>query len=75
MTNKGILVVERILSIIQEHFHWITMVQDVNSWVKKYTRCHTTKSPYNEPNSNQKTIIVNNPMDLLCIDFMKNEYK
>ena len=33
--------------------------------------CHTAKGPYNELNTKQGSIIVNNPMDLICIDFAK----
>ena len=37
----------------------------------KGKRFHTAKGQYHEPNIKLGFIIVNNPMDLLCIDFTK----
>ena len=45
---------------------WLKML---NIWVKKCERCCTGEGSYNEPNTKQGPIIVNNPMDLLCIGF------
>ena len=47
------------------------MLQDVTNWVKNYKRCQTAKGPYVDLDPAQGSIIANNPMDLLCIDFMK----
>ena len=37
----------------------------------KCQQCQNAKRPYVDPNPAQESIIANNPMDLLCIDFMK----
>ena len=47
------------------------MLQDVTNWVKNCKWCQTAKGPYVDPDPSQGSIIANNPMDLLCIDFMK----
>ena len=38
---------------------------------KNCKRCQTAKGRYVDPDPTQGSIVANNPMDLLCIDFMK----
>ena len=47
------------------------MLQDIVRWVKNCKQCQTAKGLYVDPDPAQGSIIANNPMDLLCIDFMK----
>ena len=47
------------------------MFQDVTNYVKNCPQCQTAKREYVDPKTKPGTIIVNNPMDLLCIDFTK----
>ena len=47
------------------------MLHDVTDWVKNCKQCQTAKSLYVDPDPAQGSIIANNPMDLLCTDFMK----
>ena len=47
------------------------MLQDITNWVKNCKQCQTAKGPFVDPDPLQGSIIANNPMDLLCIDFMK----
>ena len=47
------------------------MLQDVTNWVKNCKWCQTAKGLYVELDLAQGSIIANNPMDLLCIDFTK----
>ena len=47
------------------------MLHDVTSWVKNCKWFQTANGPYVDPDPAQGSIIANNPMDLLCIDFMK----
>ena len=63
--------VEWTVALIQERFYWGTMLYDVQSWVKYCQPCKTAKSPYTDPEPPQGSIMANNPMDLLLIDFMK----
>ena len=59
------------MALIQERFYWITMLYDVQSWVRNCQHCKTVKGPYTDPEPPQRSIVANNPMDLLLIDFMK----
>ena len=62
---------ERTLALCQERFYWNTMFQDVTNYVKTCPQCQTVKGNYTDPKTKLGSIIANNPMDLLCIDFTK----
>ena len=62
---------ERTLALCWERFYWNTMFQDVTNYVKTCPWCQTAKGDYTDPKTKLGTIIANNPMDLLCIDFTK----
>ena len=62
---------ERTLALCWERFYWNTMFQDVSEYVKTCPRCQTAKGNYTDPKTKPGSIIANNPMDLLCIDFTK----
>ena len=62
---------ERTLALCQERFYWNTMFQDVTNYVKTCPHCQTAKGNYTDPKTKLGSIIANNPMDLLCIDFTK----
>ena len=62
---------ERTLALCRERFYWNTMFQDVTNYVKTCPRCQTVKGDYTDPKTKPGSIIANNPMDLLCIDFTK----
>ena len=62
---------ERTLALCQERFYWNTMFQDVTNYVKTCPQCQTAKGDYTDPKTKPGTIIANNPVDLLCIDFTK----
>ena len=62
---------ERTLALCRERFYWNTMFQDVSEYVKTCPRCQTAKGNYTDPKTKPGSIIANNPMDLLCIDFTK----
>ena len=59
------------LALWQERFYWNTMFQDVITYVKNCPQCQNAKGDYMDPKTKPGTIIANNPMDLLCIDFTK----
>ena len=62
---------EHTLVLCQERFYWNTMFQDVTNYVKTCPWCQIVKGDYTDPKTKLGTIIANNPMDLLCIDFTK----
>ena len=69
--QQGHQAVERMLQLVHERFYCSTLFQDVTNWVKNCKQCQTAKGLYVDPDPAQGSIIGNNPMDLLCIDFMK----
>ena len=62
---------ERTLALCWERFYWNTMFQDVTNYVKTCPQCQIVKGDYTDPKTKPGTIIANNPIDLLCIDFTK----
>ena len=62
---------EHTLQLVCEGFYWSTLLQDITSWVKNCKQCQTAKGPYVDPDPTQGSIVANNPMDLLYINFMK----
>ena len=69
--QQGHQAVECTLQFIHERFYWSTLLHDITRWVKNCKWCQTVKGLYVDPDSAQGSIVANNPMDLLCIDFMK----
>ena len=63
--------VEQTVALIQERFYWGTMLYDVQSWVKNCQHCKTAKAHTQILNHLKGSLVANNPMDLLLIDFMK----
>ena len=69
--QQGPQAVEHTLELVHDRFYWDTLLQDSTNWVKNCMQYQTANSPYVDPDPPQGSIIANNPMDLLCIDFMK----
>ena len=47
------------------------MNQDATEYVTNCHRCHVAKGHYTGPHTQQGLLVANNPLDLLCIDFLK----
>ena len=62
---------EHTLALCWERFYWNTMFQDVISYVKNCPQCQIAKGDCMDIKTKPGTIIANNPMDMLCIDFTK----
>ena len=58
---------EHILALVREYFLWSMMCQDVTNCVMTYRRCKKVKGLY-DPEVKQGSLIVKNPLDLLCLD-------
>ena len=63
--------VECTVALVQGRFYTGTMLHEIQSCVKNCQHCKTVKGPYTDPEPPQWSIVANNPMDLLLIDFMK----
>ena len=59
------------VALVQERFYWGTMLYDIQDWFKKHQWCKSAKGPYTYPEWSQGSIVANNPMGLLLVDFMK----
>ena len=47
------------------------MFVDTDHWLLQCERCHITKGDYTEPKTQQGSLVVHQPLELLCIDFTK----
>ena len=47
------------------------MYQDVAEYVTNCHRYHVTEGHYTGPHTQQGLLVANNPLGLLCIDFLK----
>ena len=68
MGHQGL---ERTLALLREGFYWPTMSQDASDYVGNCEHCCVSKGDYTGPHTQQGSLVANNPMDLLCIDFTK----
>ena len=62
---------DRTLSLLRERFYWPTMAADSEQYVRECRRCQTAKGEYTELKTQQGSLVANNPLDLLCMDFTK----
>ena len=62
---------DRTLALVRERFYWSTMNHDATEYVTNCHRCHIAKGHYTGPHTQQGSLVANNPLDLLCIDFLK----
>ena len=47
------------------------MNHNVTEYITNCHQCHVTKGHYTDPHTQQGLLVVSNPLDLLCIDFLK----
>ena len=47
------------------------MYVDTNHWLSQCERCHISKGDYTEPKTQQGSLVAQQPLELLCIDFTK----
>ena len=47
------------------------MNHDATEYVTNCHWCHVAKGHYTGPHTQQGSLVANNPLDLLCIDFLK----
>ena len=62
---------DRTLQLLRERFYWPGMANEAEHWVKRCQRCNTSKGDYTGPYTKQGSLVANNPLDLLCVDFTK----
>ena len=59
------------LALVRERFYWSTMNQAVTEYITNCQQCHVAKGHYTGPCTQQGSLVANNPLDLLCINFLK----
>ena len=62
---------DQTLALVRERFYWSTMNHDATGYVTNCHWCHVAKGHYTGPHTQQGLLVANNPLDLLCIDFLK----
>ena len=63
--------VEQTVVFMCGRFYWGTLLQNTQHWVKNCQHCKTAMALNTDPESLQVSLVVNYPMKLLCLDFMK----
>ena len=61
----------QILALVRERFYWSMMNHDATEYVTNCHWCCVAKGHYTGPHTQQGSLVANNPLDLLCIDFLK----
>ena len=61
---------DQALALVKKRFYWSTMNHDVTEYVTNCQQCHVLKGHYTVPHTQQGLLVANNPLDLLCIDFL-----
>ena len=62
---------DQTLALVRERFYWSTTNQDITNYVTNCYWCHVTKGHYTGPHTQQGSLTANNPLDLLCVYFLK----
>ena len=62
---------DRTLALVRGRFYWSSMNHDATAYVTNCHWCHVAKGHYTGPHTQQGMLVANNPLDLLCIDFLK----
>ena len=68
MGHQGL---EKLMQLLKEWVYWPTIVADTTKWGSHCTGCQVAQGNYITPKPKICHLEYNNPMDLLCLDFMK----
>ena len=66
--------IERTTAMCRQYLYWNTTFRDVAQYVKDCLQCHMAKGPYIGTKTQPGSIVANEPLDLLCVDFVVNAY-
>ena len=69
--NHGHQSLQRVIDLLRERVYWPSMFVDAERWVSQCERCLISKGDYYEPKTVQGSLVSNQPLELLCIDFTK----
>ena len=68
MGHQGI---DRTLDLLREQVYWPPMAKDAQNWVTNCRRCQIAWGDYNQPKPTIGHLEAHNPLDLVCLDFIK----
>ena len=60
-----------IIDLLHPKVYWPSMFMDTDRWLAQCEWCQITKGDYTEPKTLQGSLVANQPLELLCIDFTK----
>ena len=66
--NQGL---QSVLNLLHDKVYWPSMYVDTDRWLSQCKRCLISKGDYTEPKTQQGSLVVQQPLELLCIDFTK----
>ena len=69
--NNGHQGLQCVTDLLCGRVYWPTMFADADHWLAQCKRCLVSKGDYNEPKTVQGSLVANQPLELLCIDFTK----
>ena len=62
---------QHVIELLRSKVYWPSMFEDTDCWLSQCERCHIAKDDYTEPKTQQGNLIAHQPLELLCIDFIK----
>ena len=68
MGHQGI---NRTMDLLRERIYWPSMAKDAQNWVMNCHCCQIVWGDYTQPRPKISHLEVNNPLDLVCLDFTK----
>ena len=62
---------DQTLALVREIYYWGTMNHDITEYVTNCHWFHVAKGQYTGSKTQHWSFVANNPLDLLCLDFLK----
>ena len=62
---------QHVMDLLRSKVYWPNKFADADHWLAQCERCLASKGDYNEPKTVQGSLVANQPLELLYIDFTK----
>ena len=69
--NNGHQGLQHVMNLLCEKVYWTSMFTNTDHWLSQCEQCLISKGDYTEPKTQQGSLVANQPLELLCIDFTK----
>ena len=70
-SDQGHQATDRTITLYQECFCWNSRYKDIVKYVYNHSQCQIVNRQYIGPHIQPGSLVANNPLDLLCVDFAK----